>query len=102
MFFFCFLYLRILQLIGDLFKESQRVGEIMVSEGIITLKDIEDAKSNKDSGDVIISIGLPAYCIYQSLLRSAKANCAGILLSEYKFCSFFKISHSNLSNFVHM
>lgn len=59
----------------------------MVSEGIITLKDIEDAKSNKDSGDVI-SIGLPAYCIYQSLLRSAKANCAGILLSEYKFCSF--------------
>lgn len=56
----------------------------MVSEGIITLRDIEDAKSNKDSAGVI-SIGLPAYCIYQSLLRSAKANCAGILLSEYKF-----------------
>ena len=54
----------------------------MVSEGIITLKDIEDAKSYKDSGK-IISIGLPAYCIFQGLLRSAKANSAGILLSEW-------------------
>lgn len=53
----------------------------MVSKGVITQKDIEDAKSNKDSGQ-IISIGLPAYCVLQTLIRSAKANSAGILLSK--------------------
>lgn len=53
----------------------------MVSEGVITLKDIEDAKSNKGSGRVI-STGLPAYCLLQALLRSAKANSTGILLGK--------------------
>lgn len=53
----------------------------MASEGIITLEDIEDAKSDKDSGQVM-SVGLPAYCILQALLRSAKANSTGILLSK--------------------
>ncbi|KAL0424242.1 UNVERIFIED_CONTAM: putative membrane protein [Sesamum radiatum] len=69
------------QLADALFKECQRHGEVMVSEGIITLKDIEDAKNNKSSGGVI-SIGLPAYCLLQALLRSAKANSTGILLSD--------------------
>ena len=53
----------------------------MVSEGLITLKDIEDAQSNKDSGSVL-SIGLPAYCLLQGLMRSAKANSTGILLCK--------------------
>lgn len=73
--------LKSLELVDSLFKECQRHGEIMVSEGIITLKDIENAKSSKDSGK-IISTGLPAYCILQGLLRSAKANSAGILLND--------------------
>lgn len=75
------LELKPLELMDDFFKESQRQGEIMVSKGIITLKDIEDAKSNKDSSR-IISTGLPAYCIFQSLLRSAKSNCSGLLLDD--------------------
>lgn len=58
----------------------------MVSKGILTLQDIEDAKSNKDSG--IVSIGLPAYCLLQYLLRSAKANAAGLLCSKCKCFSF--------------
>lgn len=53
----------------------------MVSKGVITQKDIEDAKSNKDSGQVI-RIGLPAYCILQTLIHSAKVNSAGILLRK--------------------
>lgn len=53
----------------------------MVSKGVITQKDIEDAKSNRDSGQVI-NIGLPAYCILQTLIRSAKANSAGLLISK--------------------
>ncbi|KAG8366808.1 hypothetical protein BUALT_Bualt16G0006300 [Buddleja alternifolia] len=72
--------LKPLELANALFKECQDYGESLVSEGIITLKDIEDGKSNKDSG--VISIGLPAYCILQALLRSAKADATGLLLSD--------------------
>lgn len=53
----------------------------MVAQGLITLKDIEDAKSNKDSGRVL-SIGLPAYSLLQCLIRSANANSPGLLLSK--------------------
>ncbi|XP_055805299.1 uncharacterized membrane protein At3g27390 [Solanum dulcamara] len=75
------LELKPLELLDGLFKGCQYHGEIMVSKGLITQKDIEDAKSNKDSGQ-IISIGLPAYCILQTLIRSVKANSAGILLRD--------------------
>ncbi|KAK4483188.1 hypothetical protein RD792_010368 [Penstemon davidsonii] len=73
--------LKPLELADTLFKDCQYYGEAMASEGIITLKDIEDAKNNKDSGKVL-SIGLPAYCLLQALLRSIKANSTGILLSD--------------------
>ncbi|CAI9758552.1 unnamed protein product [Fraxinus pennsylvanica] len=73
--------LKPLELADSLFKECQRHGEIMVSKGTITLKDIEEAKNKKGSGKVI-SIGLPAYCILQALINSVKANSTGILLSD--------------------
>ncbi|XP_052196004.1 uncharacterized membrane protein At3g27390-like [Diospyros lotus] len=69
------------ELLDSLFEECKRHGEMMVFEGLITVEDIVNAKSNKDSGKVI-SIGLPAYCLLQALLRSIKANSAGILLSN--------------------
>lgn len=52
----------------------------MVSEGLITAQDIEDAKSGE--GSRVISIGLLAYSLLQALLRSAKANSAGIVLGK--------------------
>lgn len=70
-----------MQLMDSLFKECKRYGEILVSEGLITLEDLEDAKSSK--GSRVISTGLPACCLLQTLLRSAKANSAGILLSKW-------------------
>ncbi|PIN17797.1 hypothetical protein CDL12_09534 [Handroanthus impetiginosus] len=73
--------LKSLELADALFEECQRYGEVLASEGTITLKDIEDAKNNRDIGGVI-SIGLPAYCLLQALLRSAKANSSGILLND--------------------
>ncbi|XAR58243.1 hypothetical protein NMG60_11026658 [Bertholletia excelsa] len=73
--------LKPLELLDSLFKDCQQYGEAMASQGLITLKDIEDAKSSKDSGG-IITIGIPAYSLLQTLLRSAKANFAGILLSD--------------------
>lgn len=51
----------------------------MISEGLITRQDIEEAKSGK--GSKVISIGLPAYCLLQALLRSANANSTGLLIS---------------------
>ncbi|KAL6507285.1 hypothetical protein OROGR_023480 [Orobanche gracilis] len=75
------LELKPLELADALFKECRHHGEVMALEGIITLKDIEDAKINANSGGVI-SIGLPAYCVLQALLRSAKADSSGILLSD--------------------
>ncbi|XP_076903774.1 putative membrane protein At3g27390 [Bidens hawaiensis] len=73
--------LKPLVLLDSLFQECRRQGEFMVLEGLITVKEIDDAKSGKASGRVI-SIGLPAYCLFQTLLRSANANSAGILLED--------------------
>ncbi|XP_052190953.1 uncharacterized membrane protein At3g27390-like isoform X2 [Diospyros lotus] len=73
--------LKPLELLDDLFKECQRHGEIMVSKGLINLRDMEKTNSKKDSGGVI-SIGLPAYSLLQTLIRSAKANSAGLLLRD--------------------
>ncbi|KAH8519318.1 hypothetical protein H0E87_000928 [Populus deltoides] len=72
--------LKPLELLDRIFKECQHHGEIFVSEGLITQQDINDAKSGK--GSRVISIGLPAYCILQALLRSVKANSVGILLND--------------------
>ncbi|CAK9308832.1 unnamed protein product [Citrullus colocynthis] len=74
------LELKPLELLDRLFKECKRQGEIVVSNGLITLEDIEHAKSNNDI--TVISIGLPAYCILQMILRSAKADSAGLLLND--------------------
>lgn len=73
--------LKPLELLDGLLKICQENGETLVREGLIKLKDIEDAKSNKDEGKVI-SIGLPAYSLLQMLLHSAKANSVGILLGD--------------------
>lgn len=73
--------LKPLELLDDLFKECHHHGERLVSEGLISAKDIEEAKTGIDNNGVF-SIGLPAYCILQMLLRSAKANSQGLLLSE--------------------
>ncbi|MBA0842295.1 hypothetical protein Goarm_002130 [Gossypium armourianum] len=63
-----------------LFKECRRHGEKLVSERLITSKDIEEAKLTK--GSRVIGIGLPAYCLLQTLLRSVNNNRSGIFLSD--------------------
>ncbi|KAL6135854.1 hypothetical protein ACLB2K_068079 [Fragaria x ananassa] len=72
--------LKPLEVMDSLFKECKRYGEILVSEGTITAQDLADAKSSK--GSRVISTGLPACCLLQTLLRSAKANSPGILLID--------------------
>ncbi|KAJ8749972.1 hypothetical protein K2173_013887 [Erythroxylum novogranatense] len=68
------------ELLNALFKKCQHHGEIFISEGLITQQDIRDAKTCK--GSRVVSFGLPSYCILQLLLRSAKANIEGILMSD--------------------
>ncbi|CAN0924555.1 Uncharacterized membrane protein At3g27390 [Linum grandiflorum] len=68
------------ELLESLFKDCQVHGEKFLSHGLITQQDIDDAKSG--NGSRVISTGLPAYCLLQDLLRSAKANSDGILLSD--------------------
>ncbi|KAJ0972826.1 hypothetical protein J5N97_020785 [Dioscorea zingiberensis] len=70
-----------IKLLEQLFIECKSHGETLVTQGVITTNDIEEAKSKKD-GSGIISVGLPAYCILQALLRSIKANSDGLLLSD--------------------
>ncbi|KAH1193124.1 putative membrane protein [Glycine max] len=70
------------ELLDGLFKECHQLGESLVSEGVITHEDIQEAKSGK--GSRVIRIGLPAYCLLQVLLRSAKANSPGILIKQIK------------------
>ncbi|KAL8136584.1 hypothetical protein V2J09_002585 [Rumex salicifolius] len=68
-------------LLETFLREFQRVGETLVSEGLITIKDVEDANSGQAENG-IIDVGLPAYCILRALLRSVKSNSPGILLSD--------------------
>ncbi|KAL4193526.1 hypothetical protein AMTRI_Chr06g199960 [Amborella trichopoda] len=73
--------LKPLEVLDHIFVECKRHGENLALGGPITMKDIEQWRSN-NGGNRILSIGLPAYCIFQGLLRSAKANSPGFLLSD--------------------
>lgn len=70
-----------MQLLDRLFDEFKLHGEYLIREELLTSTDIDDYKSNK-VGSRIISIGVPAYCILEVLLHSAKANSDGLLLSK--------------------
>ncbi|RYR54555.1 hypothetical protein Ahy_A06g029863 [Arachis hypogaea] len=61
--------LKSLELLDGLFRECRHVGEKMVSKGLITPKDIKEAKSSKGS---------------RGLLRPAKANATRILIKQIR------------------
>ncbi|KAK3142257.1 hypothetical protein QOZ80_4BG0344270 [Eleusine coracana subsp. coracana] len=69
------------KLLDHLFAECRHQGEALVNQGVITMKDIEETKSGK-VGSGVLNVGLPAYVILNALLRSAKANSDGIILSD--------------------
>jgi hypothetical protein len=69
-----------MQLLDHLFAECRNQGEDLVNRGVITMKDIEETKSGK-VGSGVLNVGLPAYVILNALLRSAKADSVGLILS---------------------
>ncbi|KQJ83214.1 uncharacterized membrane protein At3g27390 [Brachypodium distachyon] len=69
------------KMLDHLFAECKRQGEVLVNDGAITMKDIQETKSDK-VGSGVLNVGLPAYVILNALLRSAKANSNGLVLSD--------------------
>jgi len=63
-----------------LFESSERIGRILVEDNVIEPSDIEEW--NRTGKCKILSVGLPAYCILQNLLRSANSDSAGFLLPD--------------------
>ncbi|KAK1441179.1 hypothetical protein QVD17_07019 [Tagetes erecta] len=64
--------LKPLELLDSFFQECRRQGEYLVLEGLITVNEIQDPQT----------VSLPAYCLYQAHLRSAKLNSPGLIMSE--------------------
>lgn len=63
-----------------LFESYESYGRTLVEDNVIKLSDIETW--NHTAKCKILSVGLPAYSILQSLLRSAEFDSAGFLLSD--------------------
>lgn len=73
-----------LQIWDWLFRSCELNGGLLLGEGLISVADIEECiikgKCKK------LSIKLPAWCILQSLLQSAKSNSHGLLICMSFYC----------------
>lgn len=70
-----------LELLDILFEGCKGHIDYLIHEELLTSKDVDDYKY-KRSGKTIVSIGIPTYCLLEALLRSARANSSGLLLSD--------------------
>ncbi|XP_078440772.1 putative membrane protein At3g27390 isoform X2 [Wolffia australiana] len=68
-----------LKLLEHLFAECEVYGEELISKGLITAEEVGDYSK---AGKGVVRVGLPAYAILRTLLRSAAAEAEGILLSD--------------------
>ncbi|KAG0490408.1 hypothetical protein HPP92_007271 [Vanilla planifolia] len=72
--------LKPIQIWDWLFRSCELNGRVLLSEGVITAEDLEECI---DKGKCKkLSIRLPAWCILQCLLRSAKLHVNGLLISD--------------------
>uniref|UniRef100_A0ACD5ZS72 Uncharacterized protein n=1 Tax=Avena sativa TaxID=4498 RepID=A0ACD5ZS72_AVESA len=72
--------LRPIQIWDWLFRSCEMNGRILLSEGLISCEDIEEFIT-KGKGKKL-SIKLPAWCILHCLIRSAKYDSHGLLISD--------------------
>lgn len=63
-----------------LFRSCELNGRVLLDEDLIDVGDIQDSISNEKSKK--LSIRLPAWCILQFLLTSAKTDAKGLLISD--------------------
>lgn len=77
-----------------LFRSCEVNGRILLSEGLISIGDIEESIIKGNSKK--LSIRLPAWCILQRLLWSAKIDANGLFICKSFFfflCFFFPYFH---------
>ncbi|XP_020531299.1 uncharacterized membrane protein At3g27390 isoform X2 [Amborella trichopoda] len=72
--------LRPMQVWDWLFESGGLNGGMLLQEGLITVEDIEECVRGGSCRK--LSIRLPAYCILQCLVRSAKSDSYGLLLND--------------------
>ncbi|TVU11553.1 hypothetical protein EJB05_45146 [Eragrostis curvula] len=72
--------LRPIQIWDWFFRSCELNGRILLSEGLITAEDMEECITNGKGKK--LSIKLPAWCILQCLIRSAKSDSHGLLISD--------------------
>lgn len=76
-----------------LFKSCEVNGRILIRDGLVNLKDIEECILTGDCKK--LGIKLPAWSILQCLLRSAKSDASGLLIGMYLEL-LFKACHTVL------
>lgn len=74
---------KIVQIWDDMFRNINLRGRYLVEAGVLNTADLDGwLRGGKSPKWKVVACGLPAYCTLHTLLESAKANCAGILLSD--------------------
>ncbi|KAF3796810.1 putative membrane protein [Nymphaea thermarum] len=70
----------VVQLWDWLFQSCETNGRMLIQDGLLTVQDIEECLHKGRCKK--LTIRLPGYCILQCLLRSAKSDTSGLLLTE--------------------
>ncbi|KAF3438940.1 hypothetical protein FNV43_RR17215 [Rhamnella rubrinervis] len=76
---------KVVQIWENIMKSCEMRGKELLDANVITSADLHDwlkAKNTNEAASAIISVGLPCYSFFQSLLYSIKANSSGILLLD--------------------
>lgn len=76
-----------------MFRNINLRGKHLVEVGVLKTSDLDGWLSRgKNPKWKIVAVGLPAYCTLHTLLESARANSAGLLLSKY----FLDVQYSTM------
>ena len=82
-----------MQVLDSVFQSIETHGKRLLSAGVLQQSDVDGAlKGNKATGKIMIA-GLPAYCNFLALVRSAKSNSTGILLCKLIITNKFSCLH---------
>jgi hypothetical protein len=82
-----------MQVLDSVFQSIETQGKRLLSAGVLQQSDVDGAlKGNKATGKIMIA-GLPAYCNFLALVRSAKSNSTGILLCKLIITNKFSCLH---------
>ncbi|KAG0572069.1 hypothetical protein KC19_VG065400 [Ceratodon purpureus] len=74
---------KIVQIWDDMFRNINLRGKYLVEAGVLKTSELDGwLRGGKSPKWKIVACGLPAYCTLHTLLESAKAKSAGILLSD--------------------